>query len=115
MARLKDAERVHIWAGTGVSEQLFIAFVVQLMKLVGGDVERLALVPFEKSGNRRVVGLGELDESQMREHPEPQPLDVDVIQHYLNAWGALTSRSTVGTLDAASVHFVDAHSDADTV
>jgi len=89
--RLKDAERVYIWAATGVSEQLFIAFVVQLMKLVGGDVERLSLVPFEKVGAKRVVGLGELDEPQFREHPEPQALNVDVIQHYLNAWTALTS------------------------
>lgn len=89
--RLKDTERVHVWAATGVSEQLFIAFVVQLMKLVGGDVERLSLVPFEKVGPKRVVGLGELDEAQFRQHPEPQPLNVDAIQHYLNAWTALTS------------------------
>jgi hypothetical protein len=89
--RLKDAERVYIWAATGVSEQLFIAFIVQLVKLVGGDVERLSLVPFEKVGAKRVVGLGELDEAQFREHPEPQALHVDAIQHYLNAWTALTS------------------------
>ncbi|HTU68554.1 MAG TPA: DUF1835 domain-containing protein [Steroidobacteraceae bacterium] len=89
--RLADAERVHIWAATGVSEQLFIAFVVQLMKLVGGDVEKLALVPFEKAEGKRVVGLGELDEAQFREAPDPQPMTVDVIQEYLNAWEALTS------------------------
>jgi hypothetical protein len=89
--RLKDAERVHIWVATGVSEQLFIAFAVQLMKLVGGDMERLALVPFEKVGAKRIVGLGELDESQLREHPEPQALTLDEVQHYLNAWAALTS------------------------
>lgn len=89
--RLKDAERVHIWAATGVSEQLFIAFVAQLMKLVGGDVEKLALMPIEKVDGKRIVGLGELDEAQFRAHPEPEVLHVDVIQHYLNAWTALTS------------------------
>ncbi len=46
--RLVDAERIHIWAATGVSEQLFIAFVVHLVKLVGGDPTRIALVQFEK-------------------------------------------------------------------
>jgi hypothetical protein len=90
-ARLEDAERVYVWAATGVSEQLFIAFVVHLVKLVGGDLERIVLVPFEKVGARRVVGLGELDEAQMREHPEPQPLGADQVQHYLGAWAALTS------------------------
>ncbi|MEO8064263.1 MAG: DUF1835 domain-containing protein [Pseudomonadota bacterium] len=89
--RLKDAERVHIWAATGVSEQLFIAFTVNLMKLVGGDLARLALVQFETSGNRRVTGLGELDESQMRAAPEPVALTTDAAQHYLNAWAALSS------------------------
>jgi hypothetical protein len=107
--RLANAERVHIWAATGVSEQLFIAFVVQLMKLVAGDVERLALVPFEKVGARRLVGLGELDEAQMREHPEPQPMNVDVIQHYLNAWTALTSSDPEDL-----IHFARDHADANT-
>jgi hypothetical protein len=102
--RLKDAERVHVWAATGVSEQLFIAFVVHLMKLVGGDVELLSLVPFEKAGNKRVVGLGELDEAQFREHAEPQPLNVDVIQHYLNAWTALTSTDPQDLITFARDH-----------
>ena len=93
-ARLVDAERIHIWAGTGVSEQLFIAFVVHLVKLVGGDPTRIALVQFEKmrrSKNGRVIGLGELDEAQMRAAPEPRPMPDDVAQQYLNAWAALTS------------------------
>ena len=102
--RLKDAERVHVWAATGVSEQLFVAFVVQLMKLVGGDVERLAVVPFEKANMKRVVGLGELDESQLRQHPEPQPLNVDEIQHYLNAWTALTSTDPEDLISFARDH-----------
>lgn len=106
-ARLRDAERVHIWAATGVSEQLFIAFVVSLMKLVGGDVERLVLVQFEKAGGKRVIGLGELDEQQFREAPDPRPMAVDVIQEYLNAWDALTSDDP-----EALVHFARDHADA---
>ena len=89
--RLADAERIHVWAGTGVSEQLFIAFVVFLVKLVGGDPERIALVQFEMSGRKRVIGLGELDEAQLREAPDPRGMTVDETQVYLNAWDALTS------------------------
>ena len=89
--RLADAECVHIWAATGVSEQLFIAFIVQLVKLVGGDPTRLSIVQFESIGKRRVTGLGELDEAQMRAAPEPEPLADEIAQQYLDAWAALTS------------------------
>src|SRR5882672_2474546 len=72
--RLRDAECINIWAATGVSEQLFIAFVVHLVKHVGADPVRLALVQFESlnghPNNGRVIGLGELDEGQMRVAPE---------------------------------------------
>jgi uncharacterized protein DUF1835 len=89
--RLVDAECVHIWAATGVSEQLFIAFVVHLVKLVGGDPTRIALVECEMMNGRRIIGLGELNEAQMRAAPEPRPMGDSVAQQYLNAWAALTS------------------------
>jgi len=93
--RLVDAECIHIWAATGVSEQLFIAFVVHLTKLIGGDPTRLALVQFETLAgsrrNERIIGLGELDEAQMRAAPEPKPMSDEVAQQYLNAWATLTS------------------------
>jgi hypothetical protein len=89
--RLADAECVNIWAATGVSEQLFIAFVVHLVKLVGGDTSRIALVECEMMNSRRIIGLGELNEAQMRAAPEPKPMRDDVAQQYLNAWAALTS------------------------
>lgn len=89
--RLRNAERIHIWAATGVSEQLFIAFVISLTKLVGGDLEKIALVQFEKIGTKRVTGLGELDEAQLREAPEPVPLTSVMARQYLDAWSALTA------------------------
>jgi hypothetical protein len=103
--RLKDAERVNIWAATGVSEQLFIAFVVHLMHLVGGDLDRLALVQFEALGNRRrAIGLGELDETQLRNHSEPHAMSTDSAQQYLNAWQALTSPDPTGLANFAREH-----------
>jgi hypothetical protein len=102
--RLADAERVHVWAGTGVSEQLFIAFVVHLVKLVGGDPERIALVQFEMAGKKRVIGLSELDEAQFREAPEPRAMSVDETQVYLNAWDALTSPDPAALASFAREH-----------
>jgi uncharacterized protein DUF1835 len=102
--RLRNAERVHIWTATGVSEQLFIAFVVNLMKLVGGDLEKLALVQFEKLGNKRVVGLGELDESQLREAPEPVQMTPVMVRQYLDAWTALTANNPRELIGFSQTH-----------
>ncbi|HEX6639295.1 MAG TPA: DUF1835 domain-containing protein [Steroidobacteraceae bacterium] len=102
--RLADAERVHIWAATGVSEQLFVAFVVHLTQLVGGDTSKLALVQFEVADRRPVHGLGELDETQMRAAPEPVPMSVDQAQQYLNAWAALTSPEPAELVSFAREH-----------
>ncbi len=93
--RLAEADRVHIWAATGVSEQLFVAFVVHLMQLVGGDTSKLAVIQYEMADGRRVHGLGELDEDQMRAAPDPVAMSVDEAQQYLNAWSALTSPDPV--------------------
>ena len=102
--RLSDAERVHIWAATGVSEQLFVAFVVHLVQIIGADTSKISLVQFEKSENRRVTGLGELDEAHMRAHPEPVPITVDDAQHYLNAWASLTSPDPTALVGFAREH-----------
>ncbi len=105
--RLIDAERIHIWAATGVSEQLFIAFVVHLTQLVGADLSKLAIVPFESVGKRRVKGLGELDEEQMRAHAEPMAIPAEIAQQYLGAWSAITSANP-----AVLVGFAVQHSQA---
>lgn len=102
--RLADAERVHIWAATGVSEQLFIAFVVNLVRVVGGDLDKLALLQFESSGGRRLIGLGELDESQLRSHAEAAPMSTDAAQQYLNAWQALTAPEPTQLANFAREH-----------
>jgi hypothetical protein len=105
--RLRNAERIHIWSATGVSEQLFTAFVVNLVKHVGGDLEKIALVQFEKLGSKRVVGLGELDESQLREAPEPVPMSPVIARQYLDAWSALTAPNP-----RLLIGFAQAHPDA---
>jgi hypothetical protein len=102
--RLAEAESVHIWAATGVSEQLFIAFVVHLVKLVGGDPKRIALVECEMMNGQRIIGLGELNEAQMRAAPEPRPMAESVAQQYLNAWAALTSPDPKALADFARDH-----------
>jgi hypothetical protein len=95
--RLRDAERVHVWAGTGVSEQLFIAHVLHLMDVVGADPARLHLLQFESTQKgQRIFGMGELNEENMSNHPDAMPLSVDALADYRAAWFVLTSPEPSG-------------------
>lgn len=92
-ARLLSAEQITIWAATSLSEQLFIAHVIHRTEEVGADVGKIHLVQFETLRNRvaRVLGMGELDEQQMSEHPAPARLSAAALRDYRAAWSAMTS------------------------
>jgi len=91
--RLRDAGRIHVWAATSLSEQLFIAHVAHLVDVLAIDLERVRLLQFEylRGRNARILGMGELNESTMAEHPEPAPLAPETADDYRAAWTALTS------------------------
>jgi hypothetical protein len=91
--RLGDADRVCIWAATGLTEQLFIASVCNLISIASVPLDRVELVQFDSLPNRRarVIGMGELNEAKLRNHPNPIPLAQGVFANYLAAWDALTS------------------------
>lgn len=91
--RLGSADRIVIWAATGLTEQLFIASVCNLISTENVPLDRVELVQFEYLPGRhaRVIGMGELNEAHMRDHPAAVPLAQDVFANYLAAWDALTS------------------------
>lgn len=91
--RLRQAERITIWAATGLSEQLFIAHVLHRADEWGIDAAKIHLVKFAtlRSRTARVVGVGELNEQQMSEHTEPSPISTAEFEDYRAAWAALTS------------------------
>lgn len=91
--RLRSADRITLWAATGVSEQLFIAHVIQHVEELGVDPAKIQLVQFETLPNHaaRVVGTGELNEQRMSEHPAPAPISAATLGDYRAAWTALTS------------------------
>ncbi len=90
---LRGAQRLILWTATGVSEQLFVASVCNLVASMSLPFERVAVVQFENLGGRRsrVMGVGELDEESLRNHPEPKSLTQQAAAEYLAAWDALTS------------------------
>jgi hypothetical protein len=91
--RLGSADRIIIWAATGLNEQLFIASVCNLISTENVPLDRVELVQFEYLPNRRarVIGMGELKETHMRNHPAAVPLAHAVFENYLASWDALTS------------------------
>ena len=95
---LRNAEQINVWAATSLSEQLFIANVVRLADFAGAEVGRIAVVQFETLRDRsgRIMGMGELNEEQMRDHPEPVSLSKDALDDYRAAWRALTSEDPTG-------------------
>ena len=92
--RLRSAELINLWAATGVSEQLSIAFSVHVIDTFGIDAARLRLLQFERLPGRqysRIVGMGELNEANMANHPPPRPFTRDELDDYRAAWAALSS------------------------
>lgn len=91
--RLMAAPRIYAWTATGNTDQLFVAFLLELLERLGSDPGRVELVEcfqFQPAG-RKVIQTGELDANQMRMHPAPRALTMDEWMAYRNAWRALTS------------------------
>ena len=96
---LKNAERLRppdvpcVWAATGNSDQLTISFVLHQVVTMGGDINSVHVVQFEKypGSEQRVRGTGELSPEQMRSHPEPRRLTATEVSAYRDAWVAVTA------------------------
>ena len=91
--KLIAAPRIYAWAASGNTDQLFIAFLLELLERLGADPGKVELVEFRQvpPAGRRVMQTGELDATQMRMHPPPRELSMDEWMSYRNAWRALTS------------------------
>ena len=95
---LKNAERLRspdvpcVWAATGNSDQLTISFVLHQVVVMGGDINSVHVVQFEKHMHgERVRGTGELSPEQLRLHPEPRKLTPTEVAAYRDAWVAVTA------------------------
>lgn len=93
LEQLRSAERITIWCATSVSDQLFVAHVIHRATELAVDPSRIWIVQFEKLRNRnaRVLGIGELTEQQLRDHPEPAQLSPRSLTDYRELWSALGS------------------------
>jgi hypothetical protein len=74
--------------------------------MAGGDVSRLQLVQFEQNEKtgKRVRGIGELSQDQVRAHPAPRKLALFELAAYRDAWLAVTAHEPALLESFASRH-----------
>ncbi len=90
---LRQAQRVTLWVGTGLSEQLSAMFTIQLGGADASASGKYWIVQFENilDGGHEPLGLGVLDDKAMREHPAPRPLNVGELRDYRDLWQAVSA------------------------
>jgi hypothetical protein len=91
--RLVEARHIYVWAASGNTDQLMVAFLFEILERYGADPGKVELVEFLTLpiSGRRAVQMGEVDGAQMRMHPLPRALTMDDWVAYRQAWRAVTS------------------------
>lgn len=92
-----------MWLGTGLAEQLALAWIPQLLDAIGGCRGALRVVQFEStSRGRAVVKISHLGDEHSQHCPAPRPIDAEGLAYLDEAW------KTVITPDpAALIAFLD--------
>lgn len=94
----ESAAECKLWIGTGLSDQLLMAFIVHLFDKLNIDFSKLSIFQYEKfknytGKNHPIQGLGLLEPGQIKKHPEPHKLDKNQIRYAKSAWEAFVAPS----------------------
>lgn len=90
----KSADEYKLWIGTGLGDQLLLAFVVHLIEYYGLGIQKLSVYQFEtlkrKHFDIEVFGIALLRTEDMLNHPSPYVLTDKQIAVAKSAWEAIT-------------------------
>jgi uncharacterized protein DUF1835 len=88
-----EAESIALWIGKGLAEQLLLCWMVQFVRMLNVNPQRLPVIQFERDANRNreIWGLGILNPTQLKAHPPPQPLTTDALKEIDETWSAITA------------------------
>jgi methyltransferase (TIGR00027 family) len=101
--RLADANEVAIWIGTGLAEQLALAWMPQFLRAIGRLPESLKVVQFERSlSGAAVPTFGILSRDDLRSCPIARSIDRAGLAYLDKAWRAVTASNP-----AALMEFID--------
>ncbi len=107
--RLAGAEEVVIWLGTGLAEQLALAWMPQLLRTIGGRAESMRVVQFERTRSGKSISTVRiLGTEELENRPNPRPIDGEGLAYLDNAWSAVTAphpAALTGFLDNVSSSF----------
>jgi hypothetical protein len=97
--RLADSNEVVIWLGTGVADQLALAWMPQLLRAVGGRAETLRVVQFERTvAGKAIPTLSIINSPEFQSRPRPRPIDGEELAYLDKAWGAVTASDPVALI-----------------
>ena len=100
---LRALDSIVVWVGTGVAEQLLLAWMVQLLKLVGSQAQ-LHVIQFTHTGkhNFDAWGLGLLNLEALKTHPPAEPISAAMLVELERLWDRVTSPDPGGLLAVLS-------------
>lgn len=98
---LCTADSVVLWLGVGAAEQLLLAWIVQLLKLIGSRTQ-LRVVQFTRERYPNAWALGLLNPKQITQHPPDAPLSAETIFELESLWHRVTSTDPAELLSVLS-------------
>jgi Domain of unknown function (DUF1835) len=91
---LRGAKSIVLWVGSGLAEQLLLAWLVQLLRVVDVPVSRLAVIQFSRhplGSGFEVFSVGLLNENGLAAHPPASPVSNAELARIDAAWAAVTA------------------------
>jgi hypothetical protein len=90
---LTNARFTTVWLGTGAGDQLALAWLCALMRVMALDFERLRVIQFPDDfiRGRCLASLGVLNTEQLRLHPSAVQLSRPELATLDDAWAAVTA------------------------
>jgi hypothetical protein len=100
---LGEEEEIVVWVGTGLPDQLNLAWTVFLCDGYGVDIAKLRLIQFEQHKARPIRSMGELNPDIIRDHcPPPRALTDIELEELRRAWRVYTSNDPAALMDYAA-------------
>lgn len=100
---LCEADSILLWLGLGTADQLFLAWMIQLLKAIGSRAQ-VHVVQFTRIGEREANawGLGLLHPKHIENHPAAERLPEETASEFERVWETVTSTDPASLLSFLS-------------